>query len=621
MLKGIQNLSFLLLLSSLFMTSAFASSDSKISDRALKACTDLGGKPFVEREALVEDGDEIKECAKVRCSISSSGADGVTVSDVKASFPNASEVGGVIAGWKRSCKTKKRTSDDEFIVDVTGDVDGDVVVDGNGDGRVNVGGEFDYYIDGDLVSYAEFKDNCFRRNGKLRNKCKRRRRNSYDDYYNDGGGRRGGSGGGRYVVVRNSDGSTHKCYYTESWDHCTNGGASVIISAQGDMDGDCEDCRRRSGRGSNGTLSGIAEIAGAILPPLAHLGSNWLWADAHLGSNQAWAGAASVGFEQCQLMQTNHIQSMYGNGTTDMQGFFSNNELPYENIAPPGCNGYQLGGFAGGMGFQGNGFGGFGNPMMQAGYSPGFIGGMSGPWGMQNPYGSVNGMGGFGMGMGGPGIGINIGGGFGGPGGFGMGMPGMGMGGMNGGFGMGMGMPGMGMGGMNGGFGTPGINGGFGGGFGNGGFNGGLGGMYPGMGGTVGMGGNFGGGFGGMPGGGMYGNPWNGGGSMGMGTVPWGGNNGGYWNGSGGFGGGQGNFGNIQQSYQMNQQGLNMDSYLQQVALQNSYGQSAQNMSYGQGGGWGGWGGQWGGQGNYGYAPYSPGNMGLGLSMGFGFGF
>jgi hypothetical protein len=48
MLKGIQNLSFLLLLSSLFMTSAFASSDSKISDRALKACTDLGGKPFVE---------------------------------------------------------------------------------------------------------------------------------------------------------------------------------------------------------------------------------------------------------------------------------------------------------------------------------------------------------------------------------------------------------------------------------------------------------------------------------------------------------------------------------------------------------------------------------------------
>ena len=72
--------------------------------------------------------------------------------------------------------------------------------------------------------------------------------------------------------------------------------------------------------------------------------------------------------------------------------FFSNNELPYENIAPPGCNGYQIGGMAGGMGFMGNGMGGFGNPYMSAGYSPGFMGGMSGPYGMYNPYGSMNGM-------------------------------------------------------------------------------------------------------------------------------------------------------------------------------------------------------------------------------------
>jgi len=226
MLKGIQNLSFLLLLSSLLVTSAFAASDDEIAGKALRACKNLGGSYTVDRQPLVEDGDEIKECAKVRCSISSSGAGGVTVSEVKASFPNASEVGGVIAGWKKSCKTKKRTSDDEFIVDVTGDVDGDVVVDGNGNGNggINVGGEFDYYIDGDLVSYTEWKDICVKRNGKIRNKCKRRRRNSYDDYYNDGSGRRGGSGGGKYVIVRNSDGGTHKCYYTESWDHCTNGG-------------------------------------------------------------------------------------------------------------------------------------------------------------------------------------------------------------------------------------------------------------------------------------------------------------------------------------------------------------------------------------------------------------
>jgi hypothetical protein len=628
MLKGIQ---FLLIFTTLIGTAYAKKSDDAIAKSAISACRAIKSADYdVRRKPLKVDPknkNNFLDCYRVKCSVSSTGAGDVSAAQVKASFPNdVSETGGTISGWTgEKCDSIARKSDEEIIgeLDIDADVDTDV------DADVRGGVKFDYYYDGDLVSYSYWKKKCnVKSNKRTRKKCKKKRKNSYDDdYYSDDDyNRRRRSSDGKYVIVRNSDGSEHKCYYTSSYDHCTNGDSSVIISVHGDMGDDCEDCRRnRTSRGSSSTLSGIAEIAGAILPPLAYLGSSWLQADAYLGANQAWAGAATAGFEQCQLMQTNHTNSMYGNGTTEMQGFFSNNELPYENVQAPGCNGYQLGGFAGGMGYQSNGYGGFGNSMMSAGYSPGFMGGMSGPYGMYNPYGSVNG-----MGMGGSGMGINIGIGGGMGNGMGGGMyPGMGggigigigggMGGMNGGMYPGMGgqasctfgacnnnggmYPGMGgmypgMGGMSGGIGM----------------NGGMGGMYPGMGGTIGMNGGY---NGGMPGGGMYGNPWNGGGSMGMGTVPYG-NTGGYWNGSGGYNNGNGNYGNIQQSYQMNQQALGMDSYYQQAALQNSYGQAAQNMSYGQGysqynQGYG--------QGSYGYSPYSPSNMGLGMSMGFGFGF
>ena len=647
MFKGIRLIFIFTLLFVFTSLSAFAATDAEIGGTAYRACKSLpGASTSVEREPLVEDGDYIKECAKVRCSISSSGAGGVTVSQVKAAFPNASDNGGIIAGWKRVCKQHKRTNDDDFVVDVDTDVDTDVDVDVDGRG----GGGF--YIDGVLVSKSEWLRRCVKKSGKIRRKC-RRGNSGYDDYYYDsdvyvrgGGGGRGRGGYDGYVVIRKADGSTFNCQYTSSWDDCLRRGGegSVVISTQ-TYDDHCVNCegRRRGG----GTLSGIAEIAGAILPPLAHLGSNWLWADAYLGSNQAWAGAAQVGFEQCQLMQTNHIQSMYGNGTTDMRGYFSNNELPFEYIAPPGCNGYNVNGFAGGMGFMGNGMGGFGHPWMGAGYSPGFVGGMYGPYGQYNPYGMGGiGMGGF-PGMGG-GIGVNLGLGMGGLGGM---YPGMGgMGGFPGG-GIGGGIGGMypGMGGMGGMYPGMGGMGGFPGG-GIGGGIGGMGGMYPGMGGMGGMypgmggmggfpGGGIGvginggiGGMGGFPGGGIginggigggyHGNPW-GAGAGGMGTVPWGNGAGSYWNGSGGWNGGGGwgnqygaNFGNIQQSYALNQQAVAQGSYYQQAALQNSYNQSAQNLwSVGYGGGMGM------GAGGYGYAPYSPSNMGLSMNLGWGFGF
>ena len=652
MFKGIRLTFGMTLLFTLALPSAFAASDEEIGGAALKACKRLGGNYSVDRLPLEEDGNKIKECAKVRCSVSTSGAGGVTADDVKAAFPNASDNGGTISGWKTVCKTHDRTSDDDFIVDIDGDGDLDVDWDGG------AGGQF--YIDGVLVTESEWRRRCIKKNGKIRRKCTRGRA-VYDDVYYDADVY-GPGGGGRYVIVRRSDGSTFKCTYDKSWDHCLEGEGSVIVSVHGDVD-HCVNCEGKKKGG--GVLSGIAEIAGAVLPPLAYLGSNWLWSDAYLGANQAWAGAAATGFEQCQIMQTNHMHTLYGHSqagstmtlpggstvvTNDLNntGYFAANELPHEYIAPPNCNGYHLGGFAGGMGFMGNGMGGFGNPWMQAGYSPGFMAGMYGPYGMNNPYGGM----GMGMGMGHPGMGVmgmgypGMGGGIGINLGLGGGMGGMGMGypGMGGGIGIGVGgMGGMGypgMGGMGypgmGGMGYPGIGGGIGigmggypgmGGIGMGGYPG-MGGMgYPGMGGGIGINGGI-GGMGGMGypgfGGGMYGYP-GAGGAGGMGTVPWGNGAGSYWNGSGGWGGGGygggqygANYGNIQQSYASNQQAIMSGNYYQQAALQNTYGQAAQNLwSHGYGGGM--YGGGMGG--GYGYAPYSPGNMGLSMNLGWGFGF
>src|SRR5690606_32187921 len=52
----------------------------------------------------------------------------------------------------------------------------------------------------------------------------------------------------------------------------------------------CVNCQ--VGGRQQSTLSGIAEIVGAIAPPLAHFGAAYVGAKAHQRSNEAWAGAA-----------------------------------------------------------------------------------------------------------------------------------------------------------------------------------------------------------------------------------------------------------------------------------------------------------------------------------------
>ena len=602
MIKGIQ----LLLLLSLSQ-SAFAGKE--VINSLISKCKALGGD--YSAPATDDPTGERRECYKVKCSLSEN-ADEMTVAQLEAAFPEGGGEGAFVGGWKLHCYDRRGS--DEAIRDATG---GEYEIEGHG----KVGFDMWAAICGEDGSRCRLNGGVWSVIG------------GSNGSGSGSGGRRGGKGG---FYIHTEGNTRFRCSYDWSLEDCIGDEANIIVSTYGDSS-HCVDCSTGVSRGGwYGTLSGIAEVAGAVLPPvMGYLGVK-AGADAYLGANQAWAGAAATGFENCRMMQNNYVNSYYAD-IQAQRNYVVSNELPDRtfggNMNVPGCNGYQLNGFAGGMGWMGNGMGGFGNPWLGAGYSPGFVGGMYGPYGMYNPYGNMGGMMGGGMfpGFGG-GINIGIGGGLGMGGGMGGMYPGFGggMGGMYPGFGGGMGgmYPGfgggMGGGGMYPGFGG-GINIGLGGGLGMGGGYPGMGGgytggMYPGFGGGMGggmypgMGGGFNLGLGGGLGGGMHGNPW--GGAGGMGTVPWGNGAGSYWNGSGGWGNSGQNWGNIQQSYAANNQAYMQDSYMQQAALQNSFNQAGQNLwsngYQGYGNGYGS---------TYGYAPYSPANMGFSLSAGWGFGF
>jgi len=143
---------------------------------------------------------------------------------------------------------------------------------------------------------------------------------------------------------------------------CT-GGADIDIRSRYDRE-NCVNCAPGGRRQS--TLSGIAEIFGALAP----VGSAYITGRAYQNAQEAWAGAAAAGYEQCQLGQANYLD------------YLSANELPALTPAQQqamNCNGFGLGGYAG---LQNPALGGW----YAGGYSPGFVGGMMGPYGNYNPY-------------------------------------------------------------------------------------------------------------------------------------------------------------------------------------------------------------------------------------------
>jgi hypothetical protein len=201
---------------------------------------------------------------------------------------------------------------------------------------------------------------CVKNNGKIKNnkKCQGYLNGSYTV-----------SGNGRFNC--SSGASAAGCIGTDEYNQ---------IMARYYNGADCVNCGA-SGR-KQSTLSGIAEIVGAIAPPLAMFGSSYFQSKAYQKSNEAWAGAAAVGFEQCRLSQQDYLNYSQ-TALTNYQGYLNTNELPglspeqqQAMLAGQGgnCNGYQLGGFAGLGGGYGYGYGGYIGGMAGGGY----IGGMAG---------------------------------------------------------------------------------------------------------------------------------------------------------------------------------------------------------------------------------------------------
>lgn len=160
-----------------------------------------------------------------------------------------------------------------------------------------------------------------------------------------GGGSGNGGGAGLPAICQSTKRSDQEAcdlwIRNNSRFQCSQGGRCIDEGAvTSRYDRDCVNCAPGSRQQS--TLSGIAEIAGAIAPPLAALGIGYFNSRAQIKSNEAWAGAAAVGFEQCQLSQNNYL------------GYLASNELPGltpEQQRQMNCNGYGLGQFAG-MGGQ-----------------------------------------------------------------------------------------------------------------------------------------------------------------------------------------------------------------------------------------------------------------------------
>lgn len=589
-----------------------------------------------------QEGAERKSCRQ--CLGIRSGDDGVYVSGIRT---NSGSVGGGAGG-----------------VRVAGGAAGGVYVNGGNQGGNQGGAAGSVYVAGgiqgggpggagdgmvtvvvDGISYR-IPGHCVNGDGSVKSSCRGYLTAEY---------RIGGGGSGR-------------CEYSSDARGCIGGSDYDVIVSRNQTGADCVNCQASS-RGGQHWLSGVAEIVGAIAPPLAQFGIAYVQSNAYVDAQQAWAGAAETGFEQCRLSQQDYLT------------YLQTNELPGmtpEQRAAQRCNGFQLGGYAGLGGQFGNGYGGFGNPLIGGGYSGGFLGGMQGPYGGYNPYGQggyVGGIAGGGMVGGGLVGGLYAVGGMQGglAGGYAGGMAGGYVGGMAGGY-VGGGYVGGGYaGGLQGGIvgGAYQVGGIAGGGYVGGGYAGGLQGGYVGggyagggyvgggyAGGTIGgvvgsivgggVGGYAGGLQGGYVGGGYAGGGYVGGGyagglqggyvgggyqaggivgggyivagagggggyypggagGWGSGTIPGYGGNGGYWGATGGYGG--------QQMYMQNQQAAAIGSNYQQQALAEQFGMASNNMGNYAGAGYGY------GYGGYGSAGFSPMNLGATINAGVGVSF
>ncbi|MDD4976628.1 MAG: hypothetical protein PHY93_19890, partial [Bacteriovorax sp.] len=195
--------------------------------------------------------------------------------------------------------------------------------------------------------------------------------------------------------------------HQDEYSNCLNMQISI---AGGEAGVDCVACNQAKVPEPNPWV----EALGIVAQPLAAFGGMYFGAKFQAQSQEAWANSYTQGYQQC----TNRFNSYLDYNT--QAG--ANPILPAEAQSfAASCNNNGMGQYAGYGGMSGNGYGGFGNPMLSGGYSSGMLGGMMGPY-YGGGYGGGIGMGGNGSGGGfGMGLGMGLGNGLAGMLGYGMG--------------------------------------------------------------------------------------------------------------------------------------------------------------------------------------------------------
>ena len=155
------------------------------------------------------------------------------------------------------------------------------------------------------------------------------------------------------------------CGYIDQYTFKAEHRACLRMEILGSGSVDCVDCLFYEEPKTNPWVEALGIVAG----PLAMVGSTYIASRYAYKGQQAWADAYRYGHEACTNRFNAYTNYLQERGAAPM--------LP-EQAQPmvARCNGIGMNGnYAGYGGLYGNGFGGFGNPYLSAGFSPGFMGG------------------------------------------------------------------------------------------------------------------------------------------------------------------------------------------------------------------------------------------------------
>ncbi|MBP5296624.1 MAG: hypothetical protein J6Y94_04750 [Bacteriovoracaceae bacterium] len=186
---------------------------------------------------------------------------------------------------------------------------------------------------------------------------------------------------------------------TDVYNFCLRAATINAFNAEGNVD--CIECLLYADEKTTETNPWV-EALGVLAGPMASFGSNWVWAESYKKSNQHYAEAirkSNLAWADSYRDTNEYWSNAYMAGYRACENNF-NAYLAYtkEMLADPvtaeqaevlaQCNGQDLDLYTGYQGMY-SAMGGMGmNPYMAAGYSPAFMSGMLGPYGLgMNPYG------------------------------------------------------------------------------------------------------------------------------------------------------------------------------------------------------------------------------------------